>query len=49
MVKVELGVVIGSTAKDVTTRNAMQFVAGYVLALDMTARTFQVCQLSILL
>jgi len=39
--EVELGVVIGKTAKDVTEESAMSFVAGYCLALDMTARDFQ--------
>ncbi|KAL1240628.1 Acylpyruvase FAHD1 [Trichinella spiralis] len=39
--EVELGVVIGKTAKQITNANAMDFVAGYCLALDMTARDLQ--------
>ena len=34
--EVELGVVIGETAKSVSKHDAMNFVAGYTLALDMT-------------
>lgn len=39
--KVELGVVIGKRAKNVSEADAMKHVAGYVLALDMTARNLQ--------
>jgi len=39
--EVELGVVIGEKAKDVTAKNAMNHVAGYALAVDMTARNMQ--------
>lgn len=34
--------VIGKTGRDIRQKDAMDFVAGYTLALDMTARTFQV-------
>ena len=33
--------VIGSFCKDVTESEALKHVAGYALALDMTARDFQ--------
>ena len=39
--EVELGVVIGAKCKDVSEDNVMSKVAGYCLALDMTARDFQ--------
>ncbi|KHN81387.1 Uncharacterized protein Tcan_05944 [Toxocara canis] len=39
--EVELGVVIGKLAKNVKRENAFDFVAGYTVALDMTARDFQ--------
>ncbi|RUS74813.1 hypothetical protein EGW08_017422 [Elysia chlorotica] len=39
--EVELGVVIGATAKDVSITEAMNYVAGYALGLDMTARDWQ--------
>ncbi|CAG0921229.1 unnamed protein product [Notodromas monacha] len=39
--EVELGVVIGSLARNVEQSSAMSFVAGYCLALDMTARDLQ--------
>ncbi|XP_067657310.1 oxaloacetate tautomerase FAHD1, mitochondrial-like [Haliotis asinina] len=39
--EVELGVVIGEKACDVAEPDAMKYVGGYVLALDMTARDFQ--------
>lgn len=39
--EVELGVVIGKDCKNVRAAEAMQHVAGYVLALDMTARCVQ--------
>lgn len=38
---VELGVVIGQDCKNVSAAEAMKHVAGYVLALDMTARCVQ--------
>ena len=38
---VELGVVIGSRARDVSQADAMQHVAGYCLAIDYTARNMQ--------
>jgi 2-keto-4-pentenoate hydratase/2-oxohepta-3-ene-1,7-dioic acid hydratase in catechol pathway len=34
--------VIGKKGTDIAEKNAMDFVAGYVLALDMTARDLQV-------
>ncbi len=40
--EVELGVIIGRTASKVNVENAMDYVGGYVLALDMTSRDFQV-------
>uniref|UniRef100_A0A5S6QTQ5 Oxaloacetate tautomerase FAHD1, mitochondrial n=1 Tax=Trichuris muris TaxID=70415 RepID=A0A5S6QTQ5_TRIMR len=39
--EVELGVVIAKRASKITLSNALDFVAGYALALDMTARDFQ--------
>lgn len=39
--EVELGVVIGATCRHVSEGAAMEHVAGYALALDMTARDFQ--------
>uniref|UniRef100_T1J8U2 oxaloacetate tautomerase n=1 Tax=Strigamia maritima TaxID=126957 RepID=T1J8U2_STRMM len=39
--EVELGIVISKKATDISENQAMDFVAGYVLALDMTARDFQ--------
>ena len=39
--EVELGLVIGRTAKDISAADAHSFVSGYVLALDMTARNVQ--------
>ena len=39
--EIELGVVIGETCKDVSTENALNYVAGYVIALDITARDIQ--------
>lgn len=39
--EVELGVVIGSTAKDVKASSALDYVSHYVVALDMTARDLQ--------
>lgn len=40
--EVELGIVIGKKFRNVTKANASEMIAGYVLALDMTARDFQV-------
>jgi acylpyruvate hydrolase len=39
--EIELGVVIGERATGISEGNAMRCVAGYVLALDMTARDLQ--------
>eukprot|EP01018_Ginkgo_biloba_P027885 Gb_40316 [translate_table: standard] len=39
--EVELAVVIGQKARDVTQGRAMDYVEGYALALDMTAREIQ--------
>ncbi|CAI4229421.1 unnamed protein product [Auanema sp. JU1783] len=39
--EVELGVVIAKKAKNVAKEEAMSFVGGYAVALDMTARDFQ--------
>lgn len=39
--EVELGVVIGRRARDVPEKNAMDYVGGYAVALDMTAREIQ--------
>lgn len=39
--EVELGVIIGKTGRDISSSKAMDFVGGYVLALDMTARNLQ--------
>lgn len=36
--EMELGVVIGKTAANVTAQDALSFVAGYAIALDMTVR-----------
>jgi acylpyruvate hydrolase len=41
--EIELGVVIGSSCKRIKSDDAMKYVGGYVLALDMTGRDFQVC------
>ncbi|KAJ8317466.1 hypothetical protein KUTeg_005370 [Tegillarca granosa] len=40
--EVELGIVINKTAKNVSEDEAMDYVGGYFLALDMTAFDFQV-------
>ena len=37
----ELGVIIGNTGKNIDASNALDYVAGYTLALDMTARCLQ--------
>lgn len=39
--EVELGVVIGKRAKNITRFSAYDFIGGYTVALDMTARDFQ--------
>ncbi|KAH3789980.1 acylpyruvase FAHD1, mitochondrial-like [Dreissena polymorpha] len=39
--EVELGIVIGKPGSRISEQEAMNHVAGYVLALDMTARDFQ--------
>jgi len=39
--EIELGVVMKGLCKNVSEQESMDFVAGYVLALDMTARDFQ--------
>ncbi|KAG8859375.1 hypothetical protein FRB96_004590 [Tulasnella sp. 330] len=39
--EVELGVIIGKTGRDITPANAESFIAGYTLAIDMTARNLQ--------
>ncbi|KAM3707775.1 hypothetical protein ACJW30_02G049600 [Castanea mollissima] len=39
--EVELAVVVGKKARDVPEASAMDYVAGYALALDMTAREIQ--------
>lgn len=38
---VELGAVIGKTGRDIPAADAMSYVAGYALAIDMTARNMQ--------
>eukprot|EP00494_Astrolonche_serrata_P031811 UN32080 len=39
--EVELGVVIGKRGKNIKSTKAMNYIKGYCLALDMTARDFQ--------
>jgi 2-keto-4-pentenoate hydratase/2-oxohepta-3-ene-1,7-dioic acid hydratase in catechol pathway len=39
--EVELGVVIGKTCKNITKNDALKYVLGYVIALDITARDIQ--------
>ncbi|XP_055339663.1 acylpyruvase FAHD1, mitochondrial-like [Paramacrobiotus metropolitanus] len=39
--EVELGVVIGKTAKKIPEAEALKYVAGYTIALDITARDLQ--------
>lgn len=39
--EIELGVVIGSRCSKVSQEEVMNYVCGYLLALDMTARDFQ--------
>jgi acylpyruvate hydrolase len=40
--EVELAVVMGQRASNVAKADAMSYVGGYAVALDMTARDFQV-------
>lgn len=39
--EVELAVIIGQKCRDISAAQAMEVVAGYALALDMTARNHQ--------
>jgi len=39
--EVELGVVIGRGGRDITSQQALSHIAGYALAIDMTARNMQ--------
>ncbi|KAF9561135.1 hypothetical protein CPC08DRAFT_689284 [Agrocybe pediades] len=39
--EVELGVVVGKTGRDISQANAESHIAGYTLAVDMTARNLQ--------
>jgi 2-keto-4-pentenoate hydratase/2-oxohepta-3-ene-1,7-dioic acid hydratase in catechol pathway len=39
--EVELGVVIGKKCKNINKKNAMDYILGYLLALDITARDIQ--------
>ncbi|KAF9576368.1 hypothetical protein EC968_008663 [Mortierella alpina] len=39
--EVELGVVIGKDGRDIPAKDAHKYIAGYTLALDMTARNLQ--------
>ncbi|RKP13889.1 hypothetical protein BJ684DRAFT_19657 [Piptocephalis cylindrospora] len=39
--EVELGVVMGETAREVQAKDAMKYVAGYALGIDLTARNLQ--------
>ena len=39
--EVELGIVIGKTCKNIKQKDAMDYVLGYLLALDITARDIQ--------
>eukprot|EP01111_Echinosteliopsis_oligospora_P005310 TRINITY_DN18592_c0_g1_i1.p1 TRINITY_DN18592_c0_g1~~TRINITY_DN18592_c0_g1_i1.p1 ORF type:complete len:219 (-),score=68.86 TRINITY_DN18592_c0_g1_i1:215-871(-) len=39
--EVELGVVIGKKGKDIKAENAFDYVSGYTIALDLTARDIQ--------
>lgn len=41
--EVELGVVLNKKAHKISKNDAMNYVAGYAIALDMTARDLQVC------
>ena len=42
---VELGVVIGRAGSNIKEENAFKHVAGYAIALDLTARELQVYEL----
>ncbi|KAJ2876111.1 hypothetical protein GGH93_001035 [Coemansia aciculifera] len=39
--EVELGVVIGKRGRDIQAADALEYIAGYALALDLTARNLQ--------
>jgi acylpyruvate hydrolase len=39
--EVELGVILGKKAKDIPEKNAMHYMLGYLVALDITARDIQ--------
>ncbi|WVR04723.1 hypothetical protein IAU60_001734 [Kwoniella sp. DSM 27419] len=39
--EVELGIVIGKNGRDIAQKDADQYIAGYTLAIDMTARNVQ--------
>ncbi|PLW10222.1 hypothetical protein PCANC_06601 [Puccinia coronata f. sp. avenae] len=39
--EVELGVIIGNKCRSVVAQNAMKYVAGYTVAIDLTARNLQ--------
>ncbi|KAK0564376.1 hypothetical protein OC861_004316 [Tilletia horrida] len=39
--EVELGVVIGREARDISRKDALRYVGGYALSIDMTARNVQ--------
>jgi acylpyruvate hydrolase len=38
---VELALIIGKSGRDISQQNALSFIEGYALALDMTARDTQ--------
>lgn len=46
---VELGVVIRKSGANIKVENAMEYVGGYCVALDLTARNIQVCPLPCLI
>lgn len=47
--EVELGVIFSKTAKNIPSSQAFNYIGGYTVALDMTARDFQViCHQTIL-
>jgi 2-keto-4-pentenoate hydratase/2-oxohepta-3-ene-1,7-dioic acid hydratase in catechol pathway len=46
--EIELGIVIGKTGRDIDEKDWEEHVAGYVLAIDMTARDLQVYTLSLI-
>ena len=39
--EVELGIVIGKDGKNISQNNAMDYILGYLVALDITARDIQ--------